>query len=355
MLTLIITVLTALLASAGAEPSLELVAGGGRGPDGSPALQAKLDGPFGVAFDQHGSMYFVEMPGNRVRRLDLDGRIRTIAGNGEEGFAGDGGPAVHALLRGPHHLVIAANDDVYIADTWNNRVRKIAPKTGIIDTIAGNGHKGFSGDGGPAIDAEFGGIYCLALDETSQKLYLADLDNRRIRAIDLRTGNVLTVAGNGQKGIPKDGDDARSAPLVDPRAVATDGNGNIYILERSGNALRVVDRSGKIRTIAGTGKSGSTGDGGDAKVATFNGPKHICVDSNGNVFIADTENHRVRMLRASDGTIHNVAGTGAKGVAGLGGPADRAELAQPHGVLIGPQGVLYISDSSNGRIVKMSP
>ena len=143
--------------------------------------------------------------------------------------------------------------------------------------------------------------------------------------------------------------------LVDPRAVATDGKGNIYILERSGNALRVVDRSGKIRTIAGTGKSGSTGDGGDAKAATFNGPKHLCVDSEGNVFIADTENHRVRMFRASDGTIHNVAGTGAKGGAGLGGPAVRAELAQPHGVLIGPQGVLYISDSSNGRIVKMSP
>src|SRR6185437_3890026 len=124
--------------------------------------------------------------------------------------------------------------------------------------------KGFAGDGGPAAAAEFGGIYCLALDEANQALYLADLDNRRIRVVDLKTGNVSTLAGNGSKGVPKDGADARSAPLVDPRAVAVDGRGNVYILERGGHALRVVDRSGKIRTLAGTGAKGSSGDGGDA-------------------------------------------------------------------------------------------
>ena len=145
---------------------------------------------------------------------------------------------------------------IFVADTWNNRVRKIDARSGLITNFAGTGRKGFSGDGGPAAQAEFGGIYCLALDETNQTLALADLDNRRIRQIDLKTGIVSTVAGNGKKGVPADGADARSAPLVDPRAVALDGRGNLYILERSGHALRVVDRSGKIRTLAGTGQPG---------------------------------------------------------------------------------------------------
>ena len=136
------------------------------------------------------------------------------------------------------------------------------------------------------------------------------------------------MAGNGKKGVPADGDVARSAPLVDPRAVAIDGRGNLYILERGGHALRVVDRSGKIRTVAGTGKPGDSGDGGDARQARLNGPKHLCVDPEGNVLIADTENHRVRIYRPGDGTIDSVAGTGRKGTKGLGGPASRSR-AQP--------------------------
>ena len=146
-------------------------------------------------------------------------------------------------------------------------IRKVDAQTGSITNFAGTGRKGFSGDGGPATQAEFGGVYCLALDEANQTLALADLDNRRIRQIDLKTGIVSTVAGNGKKGVPADGDDARRAPLVDPRAVALDGRGNVYILERSGHALRVVDRSGKIRTLAGTGQPGDSGDGGDARRA----------------------------------------------------------------------------------------
>ena len=144
-------------------------------------------------------------------------------------------------------------------------------------------------------------------------------------------------------------------PLVDPRAVALDGRGNLYILERSGHALRVVDRSGKIRTVAGTGKQGDSGDGGDARQARLNGPKHLCVDASGNVLIADTENHRIRIYRPEDGTIRAVAGTGRKGTKGLGGPPADAELSQPHGVTIGPGGIVYIADSSNNRILKIVP
>ena len=334
---------------------LTLVAGGGTGGDGSIAGQAKLVAPFGVGFDAKGILFFVEMTGHRLRKIGQDGLVTTVAGSGRVGSGGDGGPAAQAELNGPHSLAVARNGDIFVADTWNNRIRKIDARSGVIKTIAGTGRKGFSGDGGPAVEADFGGIYCLALDEANQTLALADLDNRRVRQIDLKSGMVSTVAGNGKKGVPVDGDDARQAPLLDPRAVAQDARGNLYILERSGHALRVVDRSGKIRTLAGTGQPGDSGDGGDARHARLNGPKHLCVSPAGDVLIADTENHRVRVFHSAKGTIEGVAGTGRKGTRGLGGPASDAELAQPHGVTVGPDGFLFISDSSNDRILKMEP
>jgi sugar lactone lactonase YvrE len=328
---------------------LTLVAGG----SGAATDETKIVSPFGVAFDGEKTLFFVEMTGRRVRKIGRDGLVTTVAGTGQEGSSGDQGPAVRAELNGPHSLAITGSGVIFIADTWNNRVRKVDAKTGSITNFAGTGKKGFSGDGGPAAQAEFGGVYCLALDEANQILALADLDNRRIRQIDLKTGVVSTIAGNGKKGVPADGDDARSAPLVDPRAVALDGRGNVYILERSGHALRVVDRSGKIRTLAGTGQPGDSGDGGDARRARLNGPKHLCVSPRGSVLIADTENHRIRVYDPESGTIATIAGTGRKGTAGVGGQAKDAELSQPHGVTVGPDGFLYIADSSNHRILRI--
>jgi hypothetical protein len=342
-------------AEPGHAPRLELVAGGGSRGGGASTGQAEITSPFGVGFDAAGTLYFVEMVGNRVRKLGSDGLVTTLAGSGRKGSGGDDGPAIRAEFNGPHSLAVTSSGDIFVADTWNNRVRKIDGRSGQITNVAGTGRQGFAGDGGPATQAEFGGIYCLALDEAAQTLDLADLDNRRIRRLDLKTGIVTTVAGNGKKGIPTDGDEARLAPLMDPRAVAIDGRGNLYILERGGHALRVVDRSGKIRTVAGTGKPGGSGDGADARQARLNGPKHLCVDREGNVLIADTENHRVRIYRSANGTIESVAGTGRKGSNGLGGPPRDAELDQPHGVTVGPHGILYISDSSNNRIVKIVP
>ena len=328
---------------------LVLVAGGGEKSGDAPALESKLNGPFGVDFDRSGNMFIIEMPGNRLCRID----ISTATGNGEKGNSGDGRPAIKAQFNGPHSLAVLPNGDVLVADTWNNRVRRIDAKSGAISTFAGTGEKGSSGDGGVAEKAQFGGVYCVALNPEGDKLYLADLDNRRIRSVDLRTAIVSTVAGNGKKGIPKDGSEARKAPLVDPRAVAADRKGNIYILERSGNTLRVVDAAGKIRTVVGTGEKGATGDGGDALQATLNGPKHLCVDLQDNVIIADTENHIIRKYLPRDRKIVRVAGSGQRGTGGIGGPPEMAELNQPHGVCVDRSGVLYISDSSNNRVLKL--
>jgi sugar lactone lactonase YvrE len=337
--------------------ALILVAGGGDQTENAPATSVKLTNPFGTAFDKAGNTFLVEMAGGeRVRKIAPNGLLTTVGGTGVKGYSGDGGPAVKAQFNGMHSLVVSPNGDIFLADTWNNRVRKIDSKSGVVTLVAGSGpvdQHGFSGDGGSAIEARFGGIYCLAFDSKAENLYLADLDNRRIRAINLKSGIVRTVAGNGQKGVPPDGADAATSPLVDPRAVAVDGKGNIYVLERSGNALRVVDGAGKIRTVAGTGQKGLSGDGGNALAATMNGPKHLCVDREGNVLIADTENHVIRKYQPKDGRIIRVAGTGKKGSAGVGGPPELAEFNQPHGVTVAPNGQIYISDASNGRVLRI--
>jgi DNA-binding beta-propeller fold protein YncE len=333
-----------------------LVAGGGTAENGAPATTAKLLMPFGVAFDSSGNLFVVEFTGQRVRRIDSKGIIHAVAGTGQKGAGGVGGPATKAEFNAPHSLAVTGNGDILVADTLNNRVCKIDGRSGLLTVIAGTGEHGFSGDGGPAREAQFGNIYCAALDPRGERLYLADLDNRRIRVVDLQSGVVTTVAGNGKKGVPEDGAEAIKASLVDPRAVAVDAKGNVYVLERSGHALRVVDRQGKIRTIAGTGKAGASGDGGDARQATLNGPKHLCIDHDGNVIIADTENHLIRKVIPAEGKIVRVAGTGKKGSTGVGGPPLEAELNQPHGVFVHPTtGILYIADSSNNRVLKIEP
>jgi sugar lactone lactonase YvrE len=333
---------------------LLLVAGGGEGPDGTNAARAKLIQPFGVDFAKDGVVYLVEMAkGERLRAITTEGKLITLAGTeGMPGNDGDDGPGLKARFNGMHSLAVSGEGIVYLADTLNNRVRKFDPKTGIVSIFAGTGEKGFAGDGGPAKEARFGGCYCIALDPDNKFLAITDLDNRRIRKVDLGTGIVTTIAGNGTAGIPKDGEDALTQPLVDPRAATIDKNGNLYILERGGNALRVVDSNGKIRTVAGTGKKGM--GTGKALDSALNGPKHLSIDNDGTVLIADTENHRIVRYSPKEGTLAAVAGTGKKGTAGVGGDPSKAELNQPHGVIVHPKtGDIYISDSSNGRVLKI--
>ena len=336
-----------------------LVAGGGtrtNSIDPVAATNAALTAPFGVDFDAQANLYIVEMTGHRVRRLAPSGLLSIVAGTGVSGRRGDKGPASAAEFNGIHNLAISPDGNaIYLADTWNNCVRKIDSLTGRVTTMAGTGEKGFTGDGGPAESARFGGVYCVSLNPSGDQMFLADLDNRRIRVVSLKSGIVRTIAGNGQKGIPADGAVATDAPLVDPRAVIADASGAVYVLERSGHALRVVGTDGRIRTIVGTGQKGNTGDGGPALQATLNGPKHLCFDREGRILIADTENHVIRRYSPKDGMIVRIAGTGQPGSKGTGGPPLEVQLRQPHGVYVHADGTLYISDSGNNRVLKVVP
>lgn len=330
------------------------IAGGGTETENVPATQAKLIQPFGVDFDKAGNMFIAELKGERVLKVDSKGMLAIIGGTGKTGDSGDGGPARQANFNGMHSLALGRDGVLFLADTWNNRVRLLDPKTGIVNAFAGvGGKKAYAGDDGPALQAKFSGVFCVALDFAGTNLLVTDLDNRRIRAIDLKSGKVRLVAGNGQKGVPQDGADAKTSPLVDPRAACFDRQGNVYILERSGHALRVVDAAGKIRTVVGvSGKAGNTGDGGDAAHATLNGPKHLCVDLDDNVIIADTANHVIRKYLPKENKIVRLAGTGKKGESGDGGDPLTVSFNEPHGVHVSPAGVLTIVDSMNHRIFR---
>jgi len=322
-----------------------LVAGGTEERSEGPALQVKLKEPFGVEFDRRGNLFIVEMAaGNRLLRVDEQGALTHVAGLPTAGDAGDGGPARAAKFNGPHNLAVLPDGNVLIGDTWNGRVRRVEVTTGQVSSVPGYGVD--------AAQARANGPYCIALDFTGTRLLIADL--RRVQALDLKTGILTTVAGNGTKGVPTDGAVATEAPLVDPRAAVADRKGNVYILERNGHALRVVGTDGKIRTVVNaSGKKGATGDGGDALAALLNGPKHLCVDLEDNVIIADAENHLVRKYVPATGKILRVAGTGKKGAAGIGGAPEACELARPHGVTVRADGTLFITDSYNDRILKI--
>jgi DNA-binding beta-propeller fold protein YncE len=354
---LFITIALLALAQFARADKLVLVAGGGDLEDGQDATQAKLIQPFGVDFHSSGAILIVEMAkGERLRFVSPEGKIGTLAGGmGVKGNDGDDAPAIQgrATFNGMHSLAVGPNGNVYLADTWNNRVRVFEPKSGVVRAFAGTGKKGFSGDGGPAHKADFGGVYSVAFDPDKKNLYITDLDNRRIRKVDMATKIVTTVAGNGQKGVPKDGEQAVKQPLVDPRAACPDDSGNLWILERGGHALRVVDATGAIRTVAGTGAKGM--GTGKALEAALNGPKHLCIDRDGSVLIADAENHRIVRYNPKDGTLSSVAGTGKSGTAGVGEDPLKAEFNQPHGVIVHPKtGEIYISDASNGRVLKIA-
>jgi DNA-binding beta-propeller fold protein YncE len=331
-----------------------LVAGSGTAEKDAPAAQCALHEPFCTEFTPSGEMIIAEMEhGNRLLKVGKDGVLHVFAGTGAKGATGDGGPASEATFNGIHNFVVRRDGDLLLADSFNSLLRHIDAKSGIIRTLAGGAKKGFAGDGGPAKDAQFSTLIQIALNPLGTKLYCADIGNHRIRRIDLATNVIITIAGNGQSGVPVDGAEAVNAPLVDPRSVTPDAEGGFYILERNGNALRYVDSAGRIKTVVGTGAKGLSGDGGPGLQATMNGPKYTALDRDGTVLIADAENHVIRRYGPKTGLITRVAGTGRAGTAGLDGDPLQCELRRPHGVTVGPDGSLYITDSYNDRILKI--
>lgn len=321
--------------------------------DDGPALQALLNNPFDLAFDAAGNLIFADTFNYCLRRIDArSGIITTIAGTGARGFDGDGGPAVRALLNEPYGVVADRAGKIYFADRLNRRVRMI-DATGKISTLAGNGLDKFSGDSGPAVAAGLAEPNGLALDATQQHLFIADVADHRVRIVDLASGRIGTFAGSGEPQHSGDGGPAARAGIFGARAVAPAPDGALYILERQGNSLRRV-RDGVIETVAGTGDRGYAGDGGDARRAVFNAPKEMAMDPGGNIFIVETENHAIRRIDAASWTITTIAGNGVAGPGGDGGPARDASLARPHGAAVGSDGAVYIGDSENHRIRKLT-
>ena len=289
---------------------------GSRG-DGGPAVDARLLSPQGVAVDGAGNLFIADTNNNRIRKVDSAGVISTVAGTGWTGSRGDGGPAVEARLAFPRDVAVDGAGNLFIADTNNNRIRKV-DAAGIISTVAGTGDRGFSGDGGPAVEARLAFPRDVAVDGAGN-LFIADTNNHRVRKVD-SAGVISTVAGTD------------SAGLFSPQGVAVDGAGNLFIADTVNHWIRKVDSAGVISTVAGTGSFGSGfgfgGDGGPAIQAALNRPRGVAVDGAGNLFIADTDNHRIRKVNAA-GVISTVAGTEERGD---GGPAVDARLRNPSGV-----------------------
>ena len=367
--------------------------------DGGPAAKAQLYFPTGVAADSHGNVFVSDPINSRVRMIDTSGIIHTVAGSGVWGFCGDGGRATQACLAYPTALVVIQRQNgetLYIADSYNNRIRQVNLPAGTITTVAGNGTSGYSGDGGPATSASLNTPQGLAFSTQSHTLWISDTYNSAIRAVDANTRIITTFYGNGNctptlcfpegisvdgggnlyvpangngvvleievpsgisieragtggQGFSGDGGAATSALVNVPQDIVATGNGNFVIVDTLNNRIRRVDAAGTISTIAG----GYVADGGKPSFSSTNGAQGLALDNSGNLYIADTWNNRIRMLTPT-GTISTIAGTGVSGYAGDGGDATRAELYEPLAVAVDPQKNIYVADYSNFAIRKIN-
>jgi DNA-binding beta-propeller fold protein YncE len=274
--------------------------------DGSSALDARLNNPFDLAFAPDGSMVFADTFNHCIRRIDaVSGTISTICGTGGRGFAGDGGPATRAQLNEPYGVVVDRSGRIFFADRKNQRVRVINTN-GIITTLAGSGLGQTSGDGGPADTAGLVEPNGLALSPDQAKLYIADVAGHRVRVVDLATGTIQTFAGTGEARHDGDGGPATSAAVFGARAVAFAPDDSLYVMERQGSCIRRI-REGVIEAVAGTGARGYAGDGGDARLAVFDAPKEMAVDPAGNIYVVDTENHAIRRIDAKSWIVTTIA------------------------------------------------
>lgn len=319
--------------------------------DGGLARDAGAGEPYGLTIGPDGALYFCDIAFHVIRRVDKEGRISTVAGSGKKGYAGDGGPATQALLGEPYEIKFDADGTMYFVEMVNNLVRKV-DKAGMISTVAGTGKSGFSGDGGAAREATFNKPHSIALDGRGA-LFICDIGNHRVRRVDLKTGIVTTFTGTGEKSVLKDGSSFLNAAVSGPRAIDFASAGDAILALREGNSVYRLDLAKQqFAHLAGTGKQGYTGDGGPARSATLSGPKGVAIAPNGDIFLADTESHTVRVLRQSNAIIETVVGDGKKHDGPDGNPTS-CGLARPHGVCVDSAGNVFIGDSENYRVRKL--
>ena len=353
LLSAVVTVLMATVASAATVTTLV-----GNGVAGFSDTQ--VNNPYGMAIGPDGGLYFCDRGNQRIRRLDLTTKkMTTIAGNGQRGYTGDGGPATAATLAEPHEILFDAAGDLYIAERDNHVIRKVNMKTGIISTVAGTGEAGFSGDGGPAVRAQLRQPHSIFLDRDGTML-ICDIGNHRIRRLHLDTGIIETWAGTGATEATPDGSPVVGTPVTGPRAFIVSPAGDLYLALREGNAILRIDAATKTYTrIAGTGELGFSGDHGPATSARFGGsatggaarvagPKALAYGPDDSLYIADTESHAIRKVDLKTGIITTVLGTGQIGDGPETDPL-QCKLNRPHGVLYA-NGVLYVADSEAHRI-----
>ena len=344
---------------------IESAAGSGVGDNNGnkgAALELNINQPFGVEVGPDGAIFITEVGHHRVFRLDPKTRtVTTVAGTGEKGYSGDGGLATEARMNEPYEIRFDREGNIYVVEMMNHIVRRIDAKTNEITTIAGTGIKGYGGDGGPATEAQFNRPHSIALSSDASSdsgyLFIADIGNHRIRHVDLKTGVVDSIAGDGTKKLPVAGQAAQGKPVVGPRALFVEGD-TLWVALREGHSIWKIGLSeGKWRHVAGTGHQGFTGDGASAKEATFNGPKGIAVGPRGNVFVVDTENQAIRKINAKTHSITTIAGYGpkARGFSGEGKDATKAMLDRPHGICIDAEGNVYIGDTNNHRVRVIRP
>lgn len=317
--------------------------------DGGPATQAPLSAPFGIVRGPDGALYICDTMNHAIRRVAADGKIATVAGCNRKGYSGDGGPAVKAELNEPYEIRFDRAGHMFFVEMRNNIVRRVDAKTHIISTVAGTGKGGFSGDGGPAIQAELNAPHSIQFGPDGA-LYICDIGNHRIRKVDMKTGVIVTFAGTGERQPTPDGAKIAGAPLNGPRAIDFDARGDMWLALREGNKVFRLDmKAGTIHHIAGTGKTGFTGNGGPAKSATLSGPKGIAIAPSGNVYLADTESNSVRMIDVKKGTLELVAGTGEQGDGPDGEPL-ACKMNRPHGIFVDTDGAVFVGDTLAHRV-----
>ena len=317
---------------------------------GAPGFSdSQVNNPYGMAIGPDGGLYFCDRGNQRVRRIDLKTKtITTVAGNGQRGYTGDGGPASEASLSEPHEIAFDRRGNLYIAERDNHVIRKVDMKTGIISTVVGTGMPGFSGDGGPGTMAQLRQPHSIIFDKNGD-LLICDIQNHRIRRLNMKTGIIETYSGTGEAIATPDGAPVKGAPLKGPRTFAMAPNGDLYLALREGNTIYRIDyKTQTLHHIAGTGENGYSGDGGPALQAKLGGPKGLAYSPKLGLYIADTENHVIRRLDPKTGIINTVLGAGSRGD----GPEDNplnCKLSRPHG-LLAANGVMYVADSESHRI-----